>query len=123
MDVKLREQEASIKNNTLYMVHAPQPGERVFSVIPPFSTTAMMTKGSGIIKNPDQFWTCSTIVKTSQTNDTAKYEELCIKWLEEKKVFCVGRINSKLLIEFSKEGIEHLQEMVRKYEWNTNVTC
>ncbi len=119
MDVKLRDQERSIKNNKLYMKNAPQPGEAVYSVIPPFTTAALMTLGHSVVKNPDQYWTCSTLWKASETS---KYEELCIKWLEEKKVFCVGRINSKLLIEFSKEGIEHLEEMVRRFEWNTNTT-
>jgi glutamate mutase epsilon subunit len=116
---ELREQEKSIKNNTLYMRNAPRQGEQVFSVIPPFAITALMTKGQGVVKNPDQFWTCSTLWKAEQT---AKYEELVIKLLEEKKIYCVGRINKQLLIEFSKEGIRHLEEMVRKFEWNTNIT-
>ena len=119
MDVKIRDQEKSIKNNKLYMKQAPKPGEAVYSVIPPFQISALMTLGHSVVKNPDQSWTCSTIWRASET---AKYEELCIKWLQEQKIFKVGRISSKLLIEFSKEGIEHLEQMVRQYEWNTNVT-
>ncbi|GAH44907.1 unnamed protein product [marine sediment metagenome] len=119
MSVQLRAQEKSIRNNELYTKLPGKLGERVFSVIPPFAITALMTKGHGVIKNPDQFWTCSTVWRDSET---ARYEELVIKLLEERKVACIGRINLKLRITFSKEGIKHLEEMVRKYEWNTNIS-
>ena len=120
MDVKEREQEKSIHTKKLCVRVVPNAGEKVFSVIPKFKITSLLTDidnggaGNGVIARPSQIFTARTIWRPEQKQ---KDIEVFIKLEKEEKIFCIGRINRKLEVEISDEGFIHLQKMIQKYAW------
>ncbi len=119
-DVKEREQEKSIHTKKLCVRVVPNSGEKVFSVIPNFKISSLLTDidnggaGNGVISRPSQFFTPRTIWRPENEQ---KYLELFKKLEKEEKIFCIGKINRKLEVEISDEGFTHLQAMIKKYSW------
>ncbi len=94
----------------------PKEGESVFACIPPFAMSALYTipNNASQFKCPDQYFTASTIWKPSEEE---KYRKEFIKLVEEKKIFCVGKIDKDLKVKINSEGKQWIEEMNKKYTW------
>ncbi len=116
MSIQERAQEKSLHAKKIATRVVPNVGEKVFSTIPPFKITCLLPAEDceQVISKPVNFFSARTIWRPSEEQ---KYIEVFKKLEAEKKIFCVGKINGKLLVELSDAGHEHLKEMDKKYLW------